>query len=337
MKNSRAITLFHKRMQRSYKNTLKRFKKVVSSYARFKIIFFSVFLSEFFLLLAFFPFFSRSSFFAVVLGLLFLTVFSYFVLLFYFQAKRPEQMYLLKERFIDSCRQLNTAPKGSVEHHLSVAQCALSLVSHLTHFEYRCYSPLFGLSIFSSFCKKLGGYFHREDVFKMKEVLLHSAVKEHLDQIILSPTDLEVHASLANAYVSLSKFYLESGKNKFSRKIETSLKQKFQHAAKRAIEELKILCDYAPNDPWVHAQLAQSYQSLNMCEQEMKEYEKLLELSPEDKTILFRLGVLYFQLGKNAKGLQVYEELKDCRFTNAEKLISYYGAMKPFDAIEEIS
>jgi hypothetical protein len=35
--------------------------------------------------------------------------------------------------------------------------------------------------------------------------------------------------------------------------------------------------------------------------------------------------VLYFQQGRNAAGLEVYEELKRSNYKKAESLISFYG------------
>ena len=100
---------------------------------------------------------------------------------------------------------------------------------------------------------------------------------------------------------------------------------KFRATAERAIEEFKILNHYAPDDPWVHLQLAYSYHDLGMPDKETREYETVLKLCPDDRDILYKLGTLYFQQGQNAKGLQVYEELKDCNYKKAQQVISRYG------------
>ena len=107
-------------------------------------------------------------------------------------------------------------------------------------------------------------------------------------------------------------------------------KQKFRSIAERAIEEFKILSDYAPEDPWVHAQLAYSYRDLQMPKEEIREYETILQLCPEDKETLFKLGKLYFEQGQNAKGLQVYETLKRSNYKNAENLIHFYGTRSTY-------
>jgi tetratricopeptide (TPR) repeat protein len=102
--------------------------------------------------------------------------------------------------------------------------------------------------------------------------------------------------------------------------------RKFRDAAECAMEEFKILNDYAPHDPWVHAQLAYSYHDLQMYQEEIAEYEIIFKLCPDDKETMFKLGMLYFQQGLNAKGLRIYEELKRSHYKKAENLIKYYGS-----------
>ena len=167
----------------------------------------------------------------------------------------------------------------------------------------------------------------------MKELLLQRSVEEHTRLVRLEPTNLEVHVGLANAYVMLSGLYVDPRiiegldedrwipPNKFTE----TFNQKFRNSAERAIEEFKIISDYAPHDPWVHAQLAFSYHDLKMPEEEIREYEIILELCPEDKDALFKLGKLYFEQGRNAKGLQIYETLKKFNYIKAESLIQFYG------------
>jgi len=152
----------------------------------------------------------------------------------------------------------------------------------------------------------------------------------------LEPTNLEAHAALANAYVMLSSLYADPRKyhgfddSKWisPRRYSETMKEQFCTFSKLAIEEFKILNDYAPDDPWVHMQLAYSYHDLQMPEEEMREYEIVLKLSPGDKETLFKLGMLYFNEGKNAKGLQIYEMLKHTHHKKAERLIKFYGGME---------
>ena len=331
--------ILSRKSQRHYLNTVNRFKKTTRFYGLFKLLFFSLFLSEIAACLVSYSRFSSTPIFAVLLGLIFLTIFTYFVLSFYFQTKKPEQLTTMKERFIQSCRQSLAIPSKTAEHHLSIAQATLRLSYHLHQLEYRYFIPSKFFHFLQSPLEKLSFAFFHEDVFRMKEMLILAGINEHILQIRYTPSDLEVHASLANAYVSLAKLYkeiLEQVKYKrLQKKMGKLLEAKFEVSSKRAIEELKILNDFAPNDPWVHAQLARCYRSLGNKQEEAVEYEKILQISPHDYEVLFRLGVIYFEVGNNAKALRIYDQLRLAPFKNADDLLAYYGVMQDRDLLEE--
>ena len=314
--NDRAFddAFFQHNLPQYYRAILREFRRVTHSFVSFNLLFLVLFTSELFLFFFFLPFLTKSAIFAFALGGLFLTCFSYFVLLFYFQAKKPEQLIYLKDQFIQSCRQVLSVPPGEAQHHLSLAEALSKLSSYLHDFEWNFYNVPKFLQPFSKMISRFSSYCYGEDVFKMKLLLLKAAVDEHLKQIRTTPTDLEVHASLANTYVALSKVYQGP-----------LFEEKYRQTAKLAIEEFCILSQYAPNDPWVHEQLAAGYRDLCMPEEEMREVETLLKLRSQDKEILYLLGTLYFKQGMNAKGLQIYEELKKANFKKAEDLMGFYG------------
>lgn len=300
--------LFQHNLPQYYRVILKSFRRVTQTFVTFNLLYLTLFATELSLFFFFLSFLSQSAFFAAALGGLFLTCFSYFILLFYYQAKKPEQFEQLRDQFLQSCRQILPIPPGEAQHHLSLAEALSKLSAYLENFESNFYQSKW-LARFSAYC-------YAEDVFNMKQLLLHAAIDEHLKQIRITPTDLEVHASLANTYVALSKVY----KGPLH-------EEKYRAAARLAIEEFSILSNYAPNDPWVHEQLAVGYSDLSMPNEEMREVETLVKLRPQDKEILYRLGTLYFKQGMNAKGLQTYEELKKANFKKAEDLIGSYGTV----------
>lgn len=316
-----------------YRSIIREFRHVTKNFAAFNLGFAALLISEIVLFFVFLPFLSQSYILAFALGGIFLTCFSFFVLLFYFQAKKPEQLSLLRDRFVISCKQVVGLPNGMAQHHLSIAAALGKLASYLQDFEWHFYRIPKFLQPLSRPLSRFFAYCHWEDVFKMKQLLLHAAIEEHLEQIRTTPTDLEVHASLANTYVALSQIYLEpklAGSvhpraNRY-RKEQSLFQEKFRTAARLAMEEFEILNQYAPNDPWVHEQLAVGYRDLQLPDEEIREVELLLKLKPQDREILFRLGTLYFEQGQNAKGLQVYEELKQAHYKKAENLISSYGS-----------
>jgi hypothetical protein len=317
-------THFQYHLSQTYRAIIKRFRGIAHSFVSFNLIFLTLFASEllfFFLLL---PFLSRSAIFAFAVGILFLTGFSYFVLLFYLAAKKPEQLLQLKADFIDSCKQHLSIPVGEAQHHLSVADALSKLSIYLQDFETNFYKLPNFLSFLDPLLKKFSSYCYRGDVFNFKQLLVQAAIFEHIEQVRLTPTDLEVHASLANTYVAFSKLYKQELQSASSRD-KPSLEQKFKTAVRLAIEEFRILNHFAPNDPWVHEQLAVGYGDLDLPQEEIGELEALCKLRPQNKEILHRLGSLYFGQGQNAKGLQIYEELKQANFKKAEELIASYG------------
>lgn len=321
--------LFQHNLPQFYRSILKTFRRITHSFVTFNLVSSIIFATELILFSIFLPFLSHSSILAFALGGLFLTFFSYFVLLFYFQARKPEQLIQLRDQFVQSCRQILPLPPGESQHHLSLAEALSKLSAYLDDFEWNFYKIPVPHQSISKIISRFSAYCYWGDVFKMKLILLQSAIEEHLKQIRATPTDLEVHASLANTYVALSKVYSPPKENHPCvgryRKNKLHYEEKFRNSAHLAIEEFQILSHYAPNDPWVHEQLAVGYRDLQMPQEEIKEVETLLKLLPQDKEILFRLGTLYFEQGQNAKGLQVYEELKQANYKKAEDLISAYG------------
>lgn len=310
---------FQNQLPQIYRTVLKEFRKTIQSYVFFHVFFLALIFGE---TICFLPFIGTSAMIALGLGVLFLTCFSYLVLHFYFQARKPERMLHLRDIFLQSCRRHIAVPPGEPQHHLSIADALIKLASYLEDFEKNFYHLPPFLQFLNSILSRISSYCYWKDVFKLKRLLLAVAVEEHLKQIRATPTDLEVHASLATTYVAQSKLYRLNLRNRKERLI---FEENFRTAARLAIEEFRILNHYAPNDPWVHEQLAQGYHELDMPEEELTEVEILLKLRPQDKETLFRLGQLYFLQGMNAKGLQIYESLKQSNFKKAEDLIASYG------------
>lgn len=313
-------------------STLDQFKAITRHFALFHLLYFGLALLEIFLFLLFFSFFAKSALMAFCLAGFFLTGFSYFVLLFYFQAKKPQQMFQLRSQYRIACKKALPFSPGTSEYHLSLAQAFYRLIEALDKQEQTYYPFLSSFKTLAPLMEKFSIWAHWKDVHSMKELLLFFALEEQMQLVKAMPTDIEAHASLANAYVALSKLYMDPNKKDLteppiwvSRDYSSpEMQQKFQTAAECAIEEFTILDDYTPRDPWVHAQLASLYHDLELPEEEIREYETLLAISPDNKEVLLRLGILYFQQGHNSRGLKIYEQLKREEGAKAEELISYY-------------
>ncbi len=327
---SQGTDLFEQALPQYYKAVLDKFCRLSRSFVHFHLSFFAIFSVTILAIFLSLSTLSHSSLIAVSISSLFLIVFSYLILLFYFQAKKGDQLLALKEEFLSSCLKIISPSRDLSGHHLAIAGALTRLSHYLNGFEWEIYktAPLFPPS--TAFLSRFSAFCYWEDVFQLKQHLLIGAIEEHLKQIRETPTDLEVHASLASTYVTLAKLYrhpIQSSnhpREARGKKLSLALEEKAHHYARLAIEEFKILSAYASSDPWIHEQMAIGYQHLNIPEEEIKQVEILAKLRPQDKEILFRLGALYFSQGMNARGLQVYEELKKTQLKKAEELIALY-------------
>lgn len=317
-------------------SVLDKFKSTLKSYLFFHLIFFVLIIAELCHLFFHLTFLIQSFTLAINIALICVTVFSYMTLRLYFQTKKDEQIRTLISEFIASYQTQIGYQEGVPDHHLGVTQTCRHLANSLNGLEYKIVimPPLFSMT--SSTLEKINGWIYWNDVHLLKEQLLETSIREQIKLVQAQPTNLEVHAELANAYVMLSGLYVDprSVEGLYHDlwippdKYNELFKQKFRSTAEKAIEEFKILNYYAPDDPWVHMQLAYSYHDLQMPKEEIEEYEVILRLRPNDADILYKLGKLYFEEGLNAKGLQIYEKIKKSHPKKAENLIHYYGAQR---------
>lgn len=310
-----------------------KFCKILDSFALFHLSFILLLSllaisSSFLLILQ-----PTSMIFACSLSLLFLVFFSYLLILFYFEGKKSHEFELIDQTFFQDCKKALPPTLADSQMHQQLATTAENLAARLRKKDlYAMTLPPF--VFLEDFVINLRFWLHHRDIITLQERLLTRAVKEHLEMIRLYPSDLEAHSLLAGALIALSYIYQRPSHPSF----ETSYflrnlynkeiyQRQAKNAAERAVEELKILDDLAPNDPWVHAQLANCYCFLGMQEDEIREYEILKNIRCEDKEILLRLGILYFDSGRNAKGLKIYGDLRSIDAKSADILIKRYNAI----------
>ena len=192
---------------------------------------------------------------------------------------------------------------------------------------------------FQAFCSRWDRFFFWKEYHLLEEVALLAAIDLLSRQVRSTPCDVSLHSQLANTFILLQNHFLEPIKAKELMKSPSillthakkeRLQEKAKQAATMAVEELEIMSSYAPDEIWVHEQLAISYRELHMQEKEIKECEKLFSLLPDDPQVLLRLGSLYFKTGQNGKGLQMYETLKEIDAPLGQELIACYGLDIPF-------
>src|SRR3990172_13210846 len=113
--------LFQEKIEKYAQATLKRFRAMTRREALFHLLFSLLSLTEIVFFITFFSFFTHTSILAFTLAGFFLTAFTYLILLFFFQAKKPEQFLQLQKAFTEKCRELVPYPLGSAQHHLTIA------------------------------------------------------------------------------------------------------------------------------------------------------------------------------------------------------------------------
>lgn len=311
--------------------TVGQFLYLTRRYAFFHILFFSFFICEMIGLLLFLQFLPKSFLLATLVAATFLTTFSYFVLKFYFQTKKPEQFLILRDTFVHNCQQLLIMTHDPAESRRGFLQAITHLIHSLERQEYQYYRLPKALETLAPLMQKFSVWCHFGDVHLMKELLHTYSLRTQLEWIKTHPTDLELHRSLASGYIALYKIYQDPAKQgnpayAFVAKEYASLEmvQKFEKAAQCALEELKIILHYISHDTWALTQMALIYHDLNQKEEERKTYEALLQHAPHEQQARLRLGILYFQLGFMAHGLKVYEELRRMNDPQSHELIRHY-------------
>lgn len=287
----------------------------------FELLFFGLFFSSFI----------QSTAMAFFLAGMFLSLFTYLVLFFYLHGRRPEKWMQLRDEYLTAVRSCIPFEMGSLEYHCCITEAIVSLISSL-----RIDSVLNrwvrASETLTFLIEKFRIWTRWKDLLRLKEMLLLSSIEEHIRLIKEAPADLEAHASLASNYVTLACLYQDPKKLALNEQLSwhppeydgDEMRSKFETALERALEEYHIIDEYAPNDPWVHAQRASLYRELDRLEDERKEYERILEMDPDNKEILVRLGKLYFRKGENAKGLKIYDQLQRIDREKAKEIITYY-------------
>ncbi len=310
----------------------KTFQKQMRSYALFHISFAALGTIQLTLLLLFFPLFAKTSLAAISLATFLLTLFAYFVIRFYLEAKKPEQFIQIKENFLQKARLFVPLEESHPELRHRLIEAANRFVTTLEGQEYNYYPLAPYLQAVAPLAEKLSLWCHWKDVHEMQEMMTQFAVQQYLELIRKEPLHVELHAALARTYTQLYKLYLDP--RKIGKKLPYSfiafnyekkeVVEKFQKSAGKALEELRIIRDLNPQNTSIYSQVAAIYHDLNLPEKEIEAQEMLWRSNSRDTAVLFRLGVLYFSQGRMAEGLKMYEELRLGKDARAEKLIEFY-------------
>ncbi len=305
--------------------TFKEFQRLIRRYARFHAVFLAAFVLELLILLSLTTFFAKTLGIAIVVAATFLTVFTYLVLRFYFQTKKAQQLIELGDTFLSNIDHPASKAAWSVEKLYPIYQ----LIQKLQEQESQYDTVPSSLQPISPLIEKFTTWCYWEDIHWMKETLHLQALRKLFDWVKLYPTDLELHKTLAGAYMALYQIYqMPEGASPFiARQYQSpAMEEKFKKRAHSAIEELKVVLTYSLNDAWALSHIAKVYHDLGLRQEERKTYETLLSLKPQDGDVHYQLGKLYFELGHMAQGLHLYQELQGRKDPKAGELIQHYDA-----------
>ncbi len=317
-------------VEEATENLYTKFKAHTKFYAVFHIAFISFLILQLFSFVLFFSYLSQSTISAFAIAFFVLTSFSYFLLLFFFETKKSEQWMLLSSEFYHFCQAKYIEEKNI---HLYIAEATHAAASFLQQQEFSFYLFPFSINAIAPVLEKLKVRLYWKNFHYMKELLLLLSIEELVTQIKKIPTHLDAHAALTQAYSQLGLLYAHPNKNPDSpfpwipaAYSSEQMQEKFTLCMERSVEECKILQAYGVNDQWVHAKLATIYGLQEKTEEELLQYEELLSIDPSNEETLLHLGVLCFKQGYNAKGLNLYEQLRHLSPEKAERLISYYDS-----------
>lgn len=313
---------FHEEVFPLIETSKERFYHFLLSDFRLHLGFCSLLTLELLLFLLLYPIYHDSVLLAGCFTWICFTLFIYVTLILYRNTKAEEKGMFLLDNFILECQEFIPYDWHDLEYHNCLSFGLRKFKEAIEEKQSALFRLPAWLDAFGIGRQWLHDRFFWKKFLRMKELLLQSVIQEHLEMIKLCPDNLEVHASLANAYILLSNLYLESSIPKTH---QETMKSRFSAYAHFAILELSIVKEYAPHDPWVRMQLADSWRELGRLDEEIEETEALVNLRPHDIDALFHLGVLYFTRGDNKKGLEVYQTVKRFDQDKADELIGYYG------------
>src|SRR6185503_16803012 len=172
--------IHHDQLSHKWDVTLTRFNRYIKSLLFFNLLFLSILTFELISFLALVAIFKASSYLAILLGTFFLTLFCFFVLRLYIQARKPEKLALLAEEYIEKYKKTLNFQEQIAEHHIALASSLQKFAANLHEKEYGYYKPPLFLKSLSATLEKYSCFCHWEDLHQFKELLLTRAVEEHL-------------------------------------------------------------------------------------------------------------------------------------------------------------
>ena len=335
MNHDTVITTSQNPFLSPFDQVITSFRKITKKYFFFHCAFALLLVVEALSTLFFFSSFITSSMLGIAISLLFFTLLLYFILRLYSNEQKPQELQAIIDNYLAATESQIASQSGESDLLFYLSEAAHSMAKALDTYPITLYSLPENITKLFPQIEKLhfGKLLHKQDKLALQERLLLAAINKRMNLVEHAPTSPEVHALLADSFLELAAHY-ETAKNG----------KKYTFTLMNALEELKIVDAFDPQNIDIHLKLAFCYKVLKMTSQEIHEYETILKLEPKNSNVtrnnttqqssaqietLYTLGLLYFRTGEKAKGLRVYERLKKSQPTKAAQLIHHYGVLKP--------
>lgn len=221
---------------------ISRFRKINRGYVFFHTFFATLLGLEIIFFGLFFSRFLQSTAMAFWLAGIFLSVFTYLVLLFYHQGRRPEKLLQLRDEYMQTSHSCIPFDPGTLEYHCCITEAIVHLISQLNipSLQNRW---ILASETLSYLAEKFRVWTRWRDLLKIKEMLLLASIQEHIRLIKRQPSDLEAHASLASNYVALATLYQDPKKLALNENLyweppeyrSEEMRKKFEMALERAL------------------------------------------------------------------------------------------------------
>jgi tetratricopeptide (TPR) repeat protein len=307
-----ALHAYDKRLSHFCALIKKQLKKTLQRSSLLLVLYLGLLCLQFALILTYLT----TYFVGIFLTSFFVSLFLIFPYYYFLKAKKNQKMHFLLDEFTKMCCGQVQSMNDTQESLFVISYGTLLLKTKIASLENQVFEPPKWLFFFQDFLSILSKALHASDLFYFQELALKKSKQSRIELIQMDPQNSKYHVKLALIFLEMANFYSQYDESKKEKK-----------SLLLAEQELKIVIAYNPSDVWGYSQLASCYARLNNTKNQIKVLEKLVCLTPNKSEVLKNLGTLYFQMGKNKKGLEIFERLKEQSNELAKEMLKFFGAV----------
>lgn len=299
--------VYEKRLRRLQVIAMKKIKQYYKMPIRFCQISFIFISIQFFSLFII----KETIFIGLILGLFFISLFSFTALCQLIHKKSQGKAMRLIEAFLEQCAHLAVSLDDPLAPHLISIQ-GLDMLFNQFELSSRFFPKW--LSILEKGAYPILSKYEKRFCSSMIKQILNQKSQKIIALISLVPGEISFHAKLALCFIQKAKHFEMAGE-----------KNDEIQLYKKAIDELKIVESFLTDKTWVLQKLAFCYEKIDQADFLIEALERLNFLHPSDHTILKKLAILYFRNKQRAKGLEIYEKLRYNDPELGKELIAFYS------------